>query len=178
MRARKQFRIVAAGLVVALALVGAACGSDDELQAEVVATPAVATTEAATAEPVAETSQAVPTEVVDGQVGDAASIDTHAFPVVLRVEASTNDRMSWEFRVTLSSPYDTPERYADAWRVLDRNDVQLGIRVLGHDHASEQPFTRSQSGIQISEDAMVVFVEGRDQANGWSGQRFAFELSR
>jgi len=87
-------------------------------------------------------------------------------------------RATWRFSVTLSSPYDTPQRYADAWRVLDGNDTELGIRVLGHDHANEQPFTRSQSGIAIADGTEVVYVEGRDQANGWSGQRFAFSLPR
>lgn len=109
---------------------------------------------------------------------EAADIDTDAFPVVLDVTASTDDGSSWRFSVTLSSPYDTPQRYADAWRVLDPNDAELGIRVLGHDHANEQPFTRSQSGIAIPDDATVVYVEGRDQANGWSGQRFAFDVRR
>lgn len=97
---------------------------------------------------------------------------------MLEVSASSDDGSSWRFSVTLSSPYDTPERYADAWRVLGPDDTELGIRVLGHDHANEQPFTRSQSGIVIPDDVAVVYVEGRDQANGWSGQRFAFEVLR
>jgi len=109
---------------------------------------------------------------------EQVEIDTEAFPVVIDVSASSDDGATWRFSVTLSSPYDTPQRYADAWRVLDGNDTELGIRVLGHDHANEQPFTRSQSGIAIADGTEVVYVEGRDQANGWSGQRFAFSLPR
>lgn len=97
------------------------------------------------------------------------------FPEVLAVDAEFAEGKGWRFNVTLSSAYDTPKRYADAWRVLDDQGNQLGIRVLGHDHASEQPFTRSAT-IQIPADMGVVFVEGRDQENGWSGQRFEFKL--
>jgi len=67
------------------------------------------------------------------------------------------------------------EHSADAWRVLDGNGNELGIRILGHDHASEQPFSRSGT-IEIPTGTYKVNVEGRDQANGWSGQRFEVEL--
>ena len=97
------------------------------------------------------------------------------FPEVLKVKTTLVKDTQWRFAVTLSSAYDTPQRYADAWRVLDVQGQQLGIRVLGHDHASEQPFTRSGS-IQIPSESSIVFVEGRDKANGWSGQRFKVEM--
>ena len=97
------------------------------------------------------------------------------FPEVLAVKVSASKGKSWRFSVTLSSTYDSPQRYADAWRVLDDQDKQLGIRILGHDHASEQPFTRS-GGIEIPAGTQTVFIEGRDKGNGWSGQRFEFKL--
>lgn len=97
------------------------------------------------------------------------------FPEVLEVKASAGQGDKWRFNVTLSSTYDTPQRYADAWRVLDDQDNELGIRILGHDHANEQPFTRSGT-IEIPQGTQKVFVEGRDQANGWSGQRFEFKM--
>ena len=97
------------------------------------------------------------------------------FPEVLAVDAKPNRNGEWRFNVTLSSPYDSPQRYADAWRVLDSEEHELGIRILGHDHANEQPFTRSEN-IEIPESTSEVFVEGRDQANGWSGQRFKFKI--
>lgn len=97
------------------------------------------------------------------------------FPEVLAVTASRIENDNWRFGVTLSSTYDSPERYADAWRVLDEGDNELGIRILGHDHASEQPFTRS-GAVQLPDGTSTVFVEGRDQENGWSGQRFEFKL--
>ena len=116
---------------------------------------------------------------------DSASEESHSemddvvfgdkYPEVLAVKAAPTGDTNWRFNVTLSSLYDSPERYADAWRVLDGDGTELGIRVLGHDHAGEQPFTRSGT-IEISSDIKTVFVEGRDQANGWSGQRFEVVL--
>ena len=97
------------------------------------------------------------------------------FPEVLDVKATPIKDANWRFAVTLSSTYDTPQRYADAWRVLDAENQELGIRILGHDHAAEQPFTRSHT-IQVPAETKIVFVEGRDQDNGWSGQRFKFEM--
>ena len=96
-------------------------------------------------------------------------------PEVLAVKATPLKDANWRFAVTLSSAYDTPQRYADAWRVLDAEDQELGTRVLRHDHAAEQPFTRSHT-IQVPVETKVVFVEARDQKNGWSGQRFKFEM--
>lgn len=97
------------------------------------------------------------------------------FPEVLEVKLTPLTGANWRFAVTLSSKYDTPQRYADGWRVLDAEGQELGLRVLGHDHASEQPFTRTHS-IEIPKELKVVYVEGRDQANGWSGQRFKVEM--
>ena len=97
------------------------------------------------------------------------------FPEVLEVKLTPLTGANWRFAVTLSSKYDTPQRYADGWRVLDAEGQELGLRVLGHDHASEQPFTRTHS-IEIPKELKVVYVEGRDQTNGWSGQRFEVEM--
>ena len=91
------------------------------------------------------------------------------FPDVLAAEATPGDDGTWRFDVTLSSPYDTPERYADAWRVLAPDGTELGVRILAHDHQNEQPFTRSLNGVDIPGDVSVVTIEGRDQVSGWGG---------
>lgn len=98
------------------------------------------------------------------------------FPEVIAVKVKHSSGDRWRFDVTLSSTYDSPQRYADGWRVLDAQGNELGVRVLGHDHANEQPFTRSHT-IQIPSDHTgAVFLEARDQANGWSGQRYRVKL--
>ena len=78
---------------------------------------------------------------------------------------------------TLSSPYDSPDRYADAWRATDPDGKQLGIRELPHDHASEQPFTRDQR-IEIPDDVDEIVVQGRDRENGYGGKTVTVKVPR
>ncbi|MDH5520542.1 MAG: hypothetical protein OEZ14_08415, partial [Acidimicrobiia bacterium] len=100
------------------------------------------------------------------------------YPDVVGVEAVHDGDGSWTFHVTLSSPYDSPERYADAWRIVGPDGTVLGERILTHDHAAEQPFTRSQSGIEIPADVTTVTVEGRDQVSGWGGATMDVTVQR
>ncbi len=91
---------------------------------------------------------------------------------------ATPAHQGWDFDVTVSSPYDTPERYADAWRVVGPNGAVFGVRELTHDHAGEQPFTRSLLDVEIPAEVDVVVVEGRDSINGWGGQSIDVSLAR
>jgi hypothetical protein len=49
----------------------------------------------------------------------ATSPDEQRFPDIVDV-AVTAEGGTFRFDVTVSSPYDTPERYADAWRIVAR----------------------------------------------------------
>jgi hypothetical protein len=119
-----------------------------------------------------EASSAESTSTTEAE--DAADL---LYPDVIDVVASEQNN-GWRFDVTISSPYDSPAQYADAWRVLAPDGTELGVRILTHDHASEQPFTRSQSGIQIPGDIERVTVEGRDLVNGWGGETLELQLDR
>ncbi len=78
----------------------------------------------------------------------AGDADGQRFPDVIDAELEpTGD--AWRLSATLSSPYDTPERYADAFRALTPDGEELGVRVLLHDHANEQPFTRSLDDLEV-----------------------------
>lgn len=105
--------------------------------------------------------------------GEAADQD---FPDIVEVEATREQDGTYSFDVTVSSPYDTPERYADGWRVIGPDQEVYGEHQLTHDHASEQPFTRTQSGIEIPDGVTTVTVEGRDLANGYGGDTVEVEL--
>ena len=97
------------------------------------------------------------------------------FPDVVDVEVErTGD--TYEFAVTLSSPYDSPERYADGWRIVGDDGTVYGEHELTHDHAAEQPFTRTQSGVRIPEGVDDVVVEGRDLVNGYGGETLTVGL--
>lgn len=111
-----------------------------------------------------------------------ASGDTESsgvlYPDVIDASASRQDDGTWTISATLSSPYDSPDRYADSWRVIGPDGTIYGERFLTHDHANEQPFTRTQSGIEIPEDVDVVTLQGRDQVSGWGGATFDLVLER
>jgi hypothetical protein len=82
----------------------------------------------------------------------------------------------FDFDVTLSSPYDTPQRYADAFRVTTLDGKVLSERILLHDHQNEQPFTRDLYGVKIPVDTKQVMVQGRDQKFGWGGKSMTVTL--
>ncbi len=106
-------------------------------------------------------------EAVSASEGPDATSDQ--FPDIRSAELQDNGDGTFDLAATVSSPYDTPERYADAFRALDADGTVLGIRELTHDHAGEQPFTRTLNGLEIPEDVETITVEGRDLANGWGG---------
>lgn len=68
------------------------------------------------------------------------------------------------------------DHYADAWEVLDAQGNSLGLRELFHPHENEQPFTRSQAGINVPAGATSVFVRARCSVDGWSDTLFEVAL--
>ena len=147
----------------------AACGSSSEDAATQPSTPPPAPADT-------PTPDAEPAPTTDPAASPAP--DSQRYPDVIAAEATTTDGITWRFAVTISSPYDSPDRYADAWRVLDTDGNELGVRVLAHDHANEQPFTRSLDGVEIPESARTVIIEGRDLVNGWGGSTLEVALDR
>lgn len=107
-------------------------------------------------------------------LGDSAT--EQRFPDVVAVQVSSAGDGRFNFQVTLSSPYDTPQRYADAFRVMTEEGETLGVRELLHDHANEQPFTRGLSGVAIVPGITHVVVQGRDQEYGYGGETMTVEL--
>lgn len=97
------------------------------------------------------------------------------YPDVIDVEISGEDGV-FGLDVTISSPYDSADRYADAWRVVGDDGVVYGVRELTHDHGNEQPFTRSMDGVEIPETVSTIVVEGRDQVYGWGGTAITLTL--
>lgn len=106
----------------------------------------------------------------------AAAASEQRFPDIVSVEV-TGTAPTFSFAVTVSSPYDSPERYADAFRVRGADGTEYGVTELTHDHATEQPFTRTLSGVSLPAGVTSVIVEGRDQANGWGGGTRTVDLT-
>ena len=110
-----------------------------------------------------------------GEPSGAASAASQRFPDVVEV-AVRGEGGAYDFEVTVSSPYDTPERYADGWRIVAPDGTTLGARPLAHDHAAEQPFTRSLDGISVAEGISRVTVQARDLVNGDGGATVTVRL--
>ena len=108
----------------------------------------------------------------------AADPAAQRYPDVLSAKVRVVAEDSFEFDVTISSPYDTPQRYADAFRVADRNGAVYGERVLLHDHADEQPFTRDLGGVKIPKGVRTVVIQARDLRNGYGGKSIEVALPR
>jgi len=119
----------------------------------------------------------IPSVTATVPAGASTVDDEQQFPDVIDAVATAADA-GWNFDVTVSSPYDSPERYADAWRVAGPDGVVFGVRELLHHHADEQPFTRSLRDVEIPPDVDFVVVEGRDSSNGWGGQTVDVALDR
>lgn len=120
--------------------------------------------------PPAPTVAPAPTIVPPASPIDGDATGEQRFPNIVGAELTPRPDGSFDIAVTVSSPYDSPERYADAWRVLAPDGTQLAERVLLHDHANEQPFTRSLSGVEIPPDIREVTIEGRDKTYGYGGE--------
>jgi hypothetical protein len=114
---------------------------------------------------------------VTGQTTSTSDVAAdERYPDVVEVEVVRATNGSFRFDVTISSPYDSPERYADAWRIVGSEGVVYGIRELLHDHAGEQPFTRSLIGVAIPDGVEFLTVEARDLVNGWGGDTLEVQL--
>lgn len=100
----------------------------------------------------------------------AKSQQEQRFPDVVAVDVKVAAPGVFDFNVTVSSPYDTPSRYADGFRVSTTEGIVLGERTLLHDHQTEQPFTRDLYGIKITEGIAKVIVQARDQKYGYGGK--------
>jgi len=100
------------------------------------------------------------------------------FPDVVDVKVTARGDRVYDFDVTVSSPYDTPTRYADAFRVATESGQVLGERKLLHDHQGEQPFTRDLYGVRVPPSITTVVVQAKDRKYGYGGKSIRASLPR
>jgi len=109
--------------------------------------------------------------VMPASVGaQAAGAPPQKNPDVMTVEVRSSGAERFDFAVAVSSPYDIPKRYADAFRVSAKDGAVFGEGRLLHDHADEQAFTRDLHGVTVPRGVRVVVVQARDSAFGYGGK--------
>jgi hypothetical protein len=103
---------------------------------------------------------------------------------VIFVAARQTAVETWTFAVTVSHPDTGWEDYADGWDVVlpdgmvAKPDAESPFtRLLLHPHDTEQPFTRSQSGIVIPAAVTQVTVRAHDLIDGFGGQEVVVDLT-
>ncbi len=161
-----MFRFV----IVMLVLVLAACGGDED---GVVSADASTSTTTSTAPADGTTSAAPPTTVAP----EAAPTGADGCAHVIDVSIERGDS-GFNFSATVLSGDTGWDKYADAWQVWGPDGEVLGERVLTHPHETEQPFTRSLSGVGIPADVAAVTVAARDLVLGFCGDVFTMEVPR
>jgi hypothetical protein len=166
-------------LVSGLALLLAGCSSPTPLAVAPTSEPiarveATATTAPSAAPTALSTETPPPAEGSEGQ-GNAD---------VVQVRAVQDTDGTWTFQVTVEHPDTGWEDYADGWDVVTPDGTILRpdpdsqfTRTLLHPHENEQPFTRSQSGIEIPESVTEVRVRAHDLVDGFGGQEVVVDLT-
>ncbi len=168
------------GLVGLMALLTVACGGDEPATAAVAATTGPPPSEA-------PNNELPPTTVAPTEAPAAASAaPTTAATTAPTAEGSecahvidaTIDGAGGDFTIsaTVRSADTGWDKYADLWQVRTVDGEVLGERVLAHPHETEQPFTRSLSGVAIPAEVSSVVIVARDSIAGYCGEEFVFEV--
>jgi hypothetical protein len=98
---------------------------------------------------------------------------------VVGVEVRSDGAGTYTFDVTVKHADTGWDHYADAWEVLTPDGkTVLGTRTLFHPHVTEQPFTRSLSGVQIPAGVTEVIVRAHDKVHGSGGKEMRVTVQR
>ena len=97
---------------------------------------------------------------------------------VENVNVTMTGKGTFSFDVTVRHADDGWKHYADKWDVVAPDGTVLGTRTLYHPHVDEQPFTRSLSGVKISDSIKEVTVRAHDSVHGYGGKTVKMAVPR
>lgn len=100
-----------------------------------------------------------------------------ADPIEITEVVAQKGTNGWRFDVTILHPDTGWDHYVDGWVVRTEDGTELGARPLAHPHETEQPFTRSVSGVVIPEDIETVYIFANCSQDGETSPPFAVKLS-
>lgn len=121
-------------------------------------------------------SAAAPRPCLLGLALLAAAAPASAEPPVVEAAGAQAAGPVWTVSATLSHPDTGWEHYADGWRVETPSGEVLAVRDLLHPHETEQPFTRSLSGVAVPPELDHVMIRARCNLTGWSPMAFRLDL--
>jgi hypothetical protein len=160
----------------------AEAGESMSAQTEVTSTP----TETSTSEPVSPSPTqepestptlsptAAPSEAAPAELSGNPDLD---YAQVQFVRASQDADGLWTFHTTVRHNDEGWDHYADAWQVVDLEGNLFAERILAHPHDNEQPFTRSQSNIDLPAEMTQVIVRAKCNVHGFGGQEVLVDLT-
>lgn len=100
------------------------------------------------------------------------------------VRAIDHGEPGWAFHVTVEHADTGWEDYCNGWDVLTDTGVVLKhnesdpfTRLLFHPHENEQPFTRSESRLQVPEGTKSLTVRAHDIVDGFGGKEIVIDLA-
>ncbi len=96
---------------------------------------------------------------------------------VVGVKATPGVGGTWRFDVTVRHDDAGWDHYADAWDVVGPDGTVFGTLKLLHPHETEQPFTRSLTGVAIPADVTAVTIRAHDSVHGYGGAEMTVELA-
>lgn len=109
-------------------------------------------------------------------IATALALPAQADPArITQIDAVVFDT-GWRFSVTIEHGDTGWDDYADGWRVELADGTVLATRTLLHPHVDEQPFTRSQTGIEIPDGIGTVMIRASTNVEGWDTESTAYRL--
>lgn len=84
---------------------------------------------------------------------------------------------TYSFNVTVRHADEGWDHYANRWEVLSLDGKVLATRELAHPHVSEQPFTRSLSGVKLPAGTKEVRLRANDKVHGVGGVELIVDLA-
>ncbi len=83
----------------------------------------------------------------------------------------------WDVHVAVRHKDEGWNHYANIWQVVNADSGELiGERILAHPHDTEQPFTRSLSGMVIPEGVRNIRIRARCNLHEYGGREISFEI--
>jgi len=104
------------------------------------------------------------------QYNHQSKVQEPALAHVTGVNISGKEK-KYNFNVTIKSPDEGCNQYADWWEVISSNGELLYRRILLHSHIKEQPFTRSGGPVEITQH-QTVWIRAHMNNAGYGGKTY------